>query len=51
MDFENLENFYDKKPVRRGLYACIFGDRGHSKSSKISNKKGRRGIKKGNGRR
>ena len=48
-DMDQLDNYYDKKPVRRGIYACIFGDKGHSKSSKILNKKGRRKIKKGNG--
>ena len=47
-DPDELHRYYDTLPVRRGLYAWIANDTGHSKSRKISSRKGRRRIKKGN---
>ena len=50
MRHDYLENYYDAKPVRRGsLRHDYFSEAGHSKSRKMINRKGRRGIKKGNG--
>ena len=43
-----IEEYYDHLPVRRGLASWIAWDLGNSKSRKISQKKGRRHIKKGN---